>query len=60
MRERRAEVLAEVGIASKVADDVWADALNALLAELRRGDVAAGMCAAVDQVGSVLVIHVPR
>jgi len=60
MRERRAEVLADVGIASKVEGGVWVDALDALLAEVRRGDVAAGMCAAVERVGAVLAIHAPR
>jgi putative membrane protein len=60
MREQRAEVLADAAIASKVDVEVWADALEALLAQARRGDIAGGMCAAVEKVGAVLSVHVPR
>jgi putative membrane protein len=60
MREHRAEVLADAAIARKVDAEVWADALAALLAEVRRGDVAGGLCAAVEKVGAVLATHFPR
>jgi putative membrane protein len=60
MREHRAEVLADATIASKVDVGVWADALEALLAEVRRGDVAGGLCAAIERVGAVLAVHLPR
>lgn len=60
MREHRAEVLVDAAIASKVDPEVWAEALAALLAEVRRGDVAGGLCAAVDQVGGVVALHFPR
>jgi putative membrane protein len=60
MREHRAEVLADAAIASKVDGEVWADALEALLSQVRAGDVTAGLCAAVDRVGAVLAQHVPR
>jgi putative membrane protein len=60
MREQRAEVLADAAIAGKVDVEVWADALEALLAQVRRGDIAGGMCAAVEKVGAVLAVHVPR
>ena len=60
MRERRAEVLADAAIAGKVEADVWADALEALLAQVRAGDVAGGMCAAIERVGAVLASHAPR
>ncbi|MBB4860447.1 putative membrane protein [Novosphingobium chloroacetimidivorans] len=60
MREHRAEILADAAIASKVEAEVWADALEALLSEVRRGDVAGGICAAVDRVGAVLASHLPR
>jgi putative membrane protein len=60
MRERRAEVLADAAIAAKVDVSVWTDALAALLAEVKRGDVAGGMCAAVERVGVVLSEHFPR
>jgi putative membrane protein len=60
MREHRAEVLADAAIASKVEADVWADALEAMLAHVRTGDVAGGMVAAVEKVGTVLAVHFPR
>lgn len=60
MREHRAEVLADAAIASKVPVEVWSDALEALLVEVRKGDVAGGMCAAVERVGAVLATHFPR
>ena len=60
MREHRAEVLADAAIASQVEPEIWADALAAMLVHVRRGDVASGMCAAVEKVGAVLAVHVPR
>jgi putative membrane protein len=60
MREHRAEVLADAAIASKVESDVWADALEAMLTHVRTGDIAGGMCAAVEKVGAVLAVHFPR
>lgn len=60
MREHHAEVLADTGIASKVDGAVWAEALEAMLVHVREGDIAEGMCAAVDKVGLVLATHVPR
>jgi len=59
-REHRAEILADAAIASKVDPAVWADALEPLLVEVRRGDVAGGLCAAVERVGVVLAQHFPR
>lgn len=60
MKEHRAEVLADAAIASKVDGEVWADALEALLSHVRSGDVASGMCSAVEKVGEVLALHFPR
>lgn len=60
MREHRAEVLADAAIASQVDAEVWAEALEALLAHVRRGDVAGGLCAAVQKVGAVLSVYAPR
>ena len=53
-------MLADAAISSKVDPAVWADALEALLVEVRRGDVAGGLCAAVERVGVVLAQHFPR
>lgn len=60
MREHRAEVLADAAIAGKVDVEVWAEALEALLAQVRTGDVVGGMCAAIERVGVVLAAHFPR
>jgi len=59
MRERRAEIVADEAIASKVDPEVWGDAMEAMLAELKRGKVADGMIAAVERVGKVLAEHFP-
>jgi putative membrane protein len=60
MRERRAEIVADEAIASKVAPDVWGEAMAAMLAELQHGRCGAGMAAAVERVGKVLAEHLPR
>jgi putative membrane protein len=60
MRERRAEIVADEAITSKVAPEVWGEAMAAMLAELKRGHVGAGMAAAVERVGRILAEHLPR
>jgi putative membrane protein len=60
MRERRAEIVADEAITSKVAPEVWGDAMAAMLAELKQGRCGAGMVAAVGKVGAVLAEHFPR
>ncbi|MCB2047242.1 MAG: hypothetical protein KDE32_03335 [Novosphingobium sp.] len=59
MREHRAEILADEAIASKVAPEVWGDAMVAMLAQVKHGRFADGMIAAVEQVGIVLAEHFP-
>lgn len=60
MRERRAEIVADEAIASRVSPDVWGEAMAAMLAELKRGRCGDGMVAAVEKVGKVLAEHLPR
>ncbi|MCB2059720.1 MAG: hypothetical protein KDE21_04390 [Novosphingobium sp.] len=60
MREHRAEIVADEAIATRVDPAVWGDAMEAMLAELKRGEVADGMIAAVTRVGKVLAEHFPR
>jgi putative membrane protein len=60
MAERRAEIVADAAIAAKVSPDVWGDAMQAMLTEIRQGRVADGMVAAVERVGAVLAEHFPR
>ncbi|WP_442947037.1 TPM domain-containing protein, partial [Novosphingobium sp.] len=60
MRERRAEIVADEAISSKVDPQVWGDAMNAMLVELGQSRIADGMIAAIRKVGAVLQVHVPR
>ena len=60
MREHRAEIVADEAIVSRVDPHVWGDAMAAMLAELKQGHVAEGMCAAVERVGAILAAHLPR
>lgn len=60
LRERRAEIVADEAIASKVAPEVWGAAMAAMIGPIREGRMADGMIAAVEQVGAVLAEHLPR
>jgi putative membrane protein len=60
LREHRAEILADAAIAAKVSPETWGEAMAALLAGIKAGDLAAGMVAAVEKVGVVLAEHFPR
>ena len=59
MREHRAEIIADEAIAGKVDPEVWGDAMQSMLAELKQDRIADGMIAAVAKVGVVLAAHVP-
>ena len=59
-RERRAEIVADEAIAGQVSDEVWGEAMAAMLAQIRAGHLAEGMAAAVERVGAVLAEHFPR
>ena len=60
MKEHRAEILADAAIASKVAPEVWGDAMVALLDQVRAGNPGAGVATAVAQMGVVLAEHFPK
>jgi len=60
MKEHRAEIVADEAIASKVAPEVWGDAMVALLDEVKAGNPGAGVAAAVAQMGVVLAEHFPK
>ncbi len=60
MREHRAEIVADEAITSKVAPEVWGEAMAAMLVELKQGRCGAGIAAAVERVGKVLAEHLPR
>jgi putative membrane protein len=58
--EHRAEIVADEGILKVTDEHSWGEAMTALLAEIREGRVAEGICAAVERVGAVLAEHSPR
>lgn len=60
LRERRAEIVADEAIASKVAPEAWGDAMAAMLAELKKGSCGSGMVAAIERVGKILAEHLPH
>lgn len=60
MREHRAEIVADEAIASKVVPEVWGDAMVALLAQVKSGNLGAGVAEAVSQMGVVLAEHFPK
>ena len=60
LAERRAEIVADEAIASKVPAAVWGDALTAMLIEIKQGRMADGMIAAIGRVGIILAEHFPR
>lgn len=60
MKEHRAEIVADEAIASKVAPEIWGDAMVALLDHVKAGNLGAGVAAAVSQMGVVLAEHFPK
>ncbi len=60
LAEHRAEIVADEAIVSKVAPEVWGDAMAAMLPEIRAGRIGAGMVAGIGKVGEVLAQHLPR
>lgn len=60
MREHRAEIVADAAIASKVAPEVWGDAMLALITHVRARRPGEGMADAVRQMGAVLAEHFPK
>jgi putative membrane protein len=59
LAERHAEIVADAGIAAKVPQSVWQDAIASLVGEIRAGRLGEGLVAAVGQVGAVLAAHFP-
>lgn len=57
--EHRAEIIADAAIHSRVAPDIWGEAMAALIAATRDGRPGDGMAEAVRQIGIVLAEHFP-
>lgn len=60
LAERRAEIVADAAIHSKVSPEIWGDAMAELIAHVRAGRAGEGMAAAVTRMGAVLTEHSPR
>ncbi len=60
LAERYARIIADTGIAEKVPQAVWQNAVDLLVAECRRDAAAAGFVAAVALCGEVLAQNFPH
>jgi putative membrane protein len=60
LREHRAEIVADEAIHSKVAPEVWGEAMADLVTEVKAGRPGAGMAKAVERIGAVLAEHFPK
>ncbi|MBB4633063.1 TPM domain-containing protein [Sphingosinicella soli] len=59
LEDHVAEIVADGGIYAKVAHDVWGDALDALLTEVKDGKLADGFVSAIGMCGALLSAHFP-
>jgi putative membrane protein len=57
--ERYAEIVADSGISAKVTQQVWDEAIAALIAGIKQGRTGDGFVAAVAKCGAVLAAHFP-
>lgn len=57
--ERYARIIADEGIAAKVPNAEWQGAIDALVAHMRDGRIAAGFIAAIERCAAVLATHAP-
>ena len=60
LAEHRAEIVADEAIATEVEPDVWGEAMEVMIEEVKAGRPGAGMAAAVGKVGAVLARVVPK
>jgi putative membrane protein len=60
LAERYARIIADEGIAGRVPQSEWQNAVDALIAHTRDGRIADGFVAAIDACGKVLAAHFPR
>lgn len=59
LAEHYARIIADDGIAERVPQSVWQDAVDALVADVRDGRVADGFVAAIGMCSAVLAEHYP-
>lgn len=59
LAERYARIIADDGIAARVSQGEWQDAVDALIAHMRDGQIPDGFVAAIERCGNVLATHFP-
>lgn len=59
LADRRAEVLADIGIYAKAEPKVWDEVVALLVAGLKAGDPAAGFVSAIERTGQILAACLP-
>jgi putative membrane protein len=59
LAERYAEIIADTGIAAKVEQRVWDEAMAKLIEETTAGRLAEGLVHAIARAGAVLAAHFP-
>jgi putative membrane protein len=60
LAEHRAELIADESIHSRVAPEIWGEAMADLIGEVKAGRPGSGMAKAVERIGAVLAEHFPR
>jgi len=59
LAEHYARIVADRGVASKVGQAQWQEAIDALTPHMRDGRIAAGFIAAIERCGAVLAANAP-
>lgn len=57
--EHRAEIICDVGIAAKVPREAWKEIVDTLARDVKRGELSAGLCRAVESAGKLTSRHFP-
>jgi putative membrane protein len=60
LQERRAEIVADEAVHSRVAPEVWGEAMALLVEHVRGGKPGEGMALAVEKIGAVLAGCLPK
>jgi putative membrane protein len=59
LAERYARIIADEGVAAKVPQKAWQDAIDALTGHMGRDGIADGFVAAIEKCGDILSQHLP-
>lgn len=59
LMEHRAVVLADHGISEKLDATIWQEVVDLMIDGVKGGDLAGGMCAAIERCGALLAPHFP-